>query len=486
PAPPMMEGSTSIPPAVQTLAKNQTIPKILVVEDIELNQMILVEFLESMGFEVRSANNGQEAIAQWQEWAPDLIWMDMWMPIMDGYKATRIIKQQAGDHAPVIIALTANAFEKDRQIALEHGCDDFVRKPFQGKELLALITQHLGVQYSNSTNAEVDTHTDSHELQQLSILVVEDNPLNQTTMVDMLSHLNQHATLATNGIEAIQQLDRQDFDVILMDVHMPKMDGYAATEEIRSHPRQHQPVIIGVTGNATPDDRQRALDCGMDTTLFKPFSLESLQSCLETIPLLAVARAQATMLPSDAPAVKESTTGDGANTALNDRDADPQDSRIDDTEKVPMTQGDCAGGMEEGSSGETINEPPTYGPATLDRQYFEDYHSIYGEQAPMKIASKLRQFLAEMPQRITNIREAIASIDHHSIFQLTHALKSIAAYVGGAELADVCSALETEARQTSCMKYADLDQQLVLESQRLHLALEAEIATLLHSELPQE
>ncbi|KYC37285.1 hybrid sensor histidine kinase/response regulator [Scytonema hofmannii PCC 7110] len=120
--------------------------KILVAEDnLEIRQ-ILIKLLRPVGFEVREAMNGQEAIALWQSWSPHLIWMDMRMPMIDGYEATRQIKAN-GNSAPVVIALTGSAFEEDRMVALSAGCDDFVRKPFRGEIIFEKMAEHLGVVY---------------------------------------------------------------------------------------------------------------------------------------------------------------------------------------------------------------------------------------------------------------------------------------------------------------------------------------------------
>jgi two-component system, chemotaxis family, sensor kinase Cph1 len=125
--------------------------KILVVEDIYESQLLMVKMLESVGFKVRAANNGQEAIALWQQWQPQLIWMDMRMPIMDGYEATKTIRAEAKNHHQtppvIIIALTATAFEKDREAILAVGCNDFVSKPFREEIIFEIMEKHLGVKY---------------------------------------------------------------------------------------------------------------------------------------------------------------------------------------------------------------------------------------------------------------------------------------------------------------------------------------------------
>jgi len=121
--------------------------RLLVVEDKETNRRLLVRLLESLGFEVKEALNGQEALEVWERWEPHLIWMDMRMPVMDGYEATRRIKATARGQATVIVALTATAFEEDRERILLEGCDDFVRKPFRKDQIYDVLAKHLGVRF---------------------------------------------------------------------------------------------------------------------------------------------------------------------------------------------------------------------------------------------------------------------------------------------------------------------------------------------------
>ncbi|HEY9597572.1 MAG TPA: response regulator, partial [Cyanophyceae cyanobacterium] len=129
------------------LAPNQSEYRILVVEDRWTNRHLLVTLLKSAGFQVREAENGEEAVALWEQWKPHLIFMDMRMPVMDGYEATRQIKSHVKGHATVIIALTASAFEEQRSAILSAGCDDFMRKPFREEVLFAKIAEYLGVHY---------------------------------------------------------------------------------------------------------------------------------------------------------------------------------------------------------------------------------------------------------------------------------------------------------------------------------------------------
>lgn len=140
------------------LAPGQPCYRILVAEDRLESRMLLVKLLEPVGFEVLTAVDGQEVIELYQSHAPDLIFMDMRMPGMDGYEATRRIKA-AGQHIP-IIALTASAFEHERERILACGCDDFIRKPLNITEIFEKIAQHLPIQfvYKDQTSELVPVH----------------------------------------------------------------------------------------------------------------------------------------------------------------------------------------------------------------------------------------------------------------------------------------------------------------------------------------
>ncbi|MGY6529699.1 MAG: ATP-binding protein [Cyanobacterium sp.] len=139
------------------LQQSQPLYRILVVEDVENNRLLMEKMLKSMGFDVQTACNGQEAIALWETWQPNLIWMDMRMPVMDGYQASRNIRklEKNNNQKPVpIIALTATAFDEEREAILEVGCNDFVSKPFQEKIIFEMMAKHLGVKYIYQENQE--------------------------------------------------------------------------------------------------------------------------------------------------------------------------------------------------------------------------------------------------------------------------------------------------------------------------------------------
>ena len=132
---------------VIALEPNQPHYRILVVDDKWDNRQLLIKLLNPLGFEMKEASNGMEAIKIWETWQPHLIWMDMRMPVIDGYEATKHIKAHLKGQATAIIALTASAWEEERAVVLSAGCDDFIRKPFQEQALFDKMAQYLGVRY---------------------------------------------------------------------------------------------------------------------------------------------------------------------------------------------------------------------------------------------------------------------------------------------------------------------------------------------------
>lgn len=137
------------------LASGQPTYRILIVEDLADNRRLLVELLTAIGFEVKEATQGVETLSLWESWSPHLILMDLRMPIMDGYTATKYIRERSKNQETVIIALTASVFEEDREKVLMNGFNDFISKPFQQGDLLDKIARYLRVEYIYETVGRV-------------------------------------------------------------------------------------------------------------------------------------------------------------------------------------------------------------------------------------------------------------------------------------------------------------------------------------------
>jgi len=139
--------SLEISRQVLSLVPGQPEYKILVVDDQPENRQLMIKLLTQIGLQVKEAENGQEALHLWEEWRPHLIWMDIRMPIMNGYEATQRIRASLDGENTVIIALTAYASKSDRNLALSAGCNDYLSKPFQEDELFSKMAEYLKLKY---------------------------------------------------------------------------------------------------------------------------------------------------------------------------------------------------------------------------------------------------------------------------------------------------------------------------------------------------
>lgn len=154
------------------LADKEKSYRLLIVEDRLENRLLLKELLDPLGFELREAVNGVEAVDQFERWRPHLIWMDIRMPVMDGMEATRRIKASEAGANTKIIALTAHALEDERTEILESGCDDFIRKPYRDSEIFNVLSKHLGVRFSYAAEESPSEEVEEIELaeEQLNLI----------------------------------------------------------------------------------------------------------------------------------------------------------------------------------------------------------------------------------------------------------------------------------------------------------------------------
>jgi PAS domain S-box-containing protein len=190
------------------LAPDQTEYRILIAEDRWSSRQLLVKLLSSLGFQVREAADGQEAVDLWESWKPHLIWMDVRMPIMDGYEATRQIRAVETMHGSslqyrtIIIALTAGTPEDKASVALAAGCDDFVPKPLREEVILDKMAQRLGVRYVYEELASPTSKRPQMFNEQLILETLEKMP------IEWLLSLRQASTVADNDLilQLIEQI----------------------------------------------------------------------------------------------------------------------------------------------------------------------------------------------------------------------------------------------------------------------------------------
>jgi signal transduction histidine kinase/CheY-like chemotaxis protein/streptogramin lyase len=256
--------------------------KVLVVDDNATNLTILKTQLEQWKLEPRLASSGSEALQILaSEEKFDLVITDMQMPDMDGVQLTKLIKAH---HAslPVILLSSIGDESKKKHPGLFSAV---LNKPVKQQQFSRVLHSVLRPE---GEVALVEDHQPQHLLSEdfakkypLKILIAEDNPVNQKLTLRVLNKLGyQEIEMAQNGLEAVEKFDEQFYDVILMDVQMPEMDGLEATRMIRSK-QYHQPVIISMTANAMQGDKEECIKAGMDDYISKPVKLEILVNVLE-------------------------------------------------------------------------------------------------------------------------------------------------------------------------------------------------------------
>ena len=213
-----MFGFSQFPEKVIGLKSRQSEYRILVVDDSKINRLIMSQLLEPVGFQVREAANGKEAVDAWSDWQPHMIWMDLRMPIMNGFEATELIKSSSPKETP-IVALSASSLEDERSQLNAVGCDDFVGKPFAENTIFEKIAQYVGVRY---VYEPVKPIPESFRLTAETLKVMPESwlerieqaaaMLDRTLLTQLLQEIPPEHPELKNALQ--QQINNFDFDKI--------------------------------------------------------------------------------------------------------------------------------------------------------------------------------------------------------------------------------------------------------------------------------
>ncbi|WP_435011571.1 response regulator [Tundrisphaera lichenicola] len=263
---------------------------ILIVDDNRTNRLILEELLTQWGCRPRSTSGGAEALTILAEAAGQgdpfrLVLLDRMMPGMDGTELARRILGELGPDGPRMLMLTSGGSDESGRFR-ELGIGGWLSKPVRHSDLYDAVMDVLGPDDGFlPVEATQPMEADLKPMRRyLRILLAEDHPVNQKVAGRMLESLGHEVTIVGNGREAVESADSAQFDLILMDVQMPEMDGFEATAAIRLREgRGRRTPIIALTAHAMAGDRERCLGSGFDDYLSKPIQAATLQSALERI-----------------------------------------------------------------------------------------------------------------------------------------------------------------------------------------------------------
>jgi two-component system sensor histidine kinase/response regulator len=268
--------------------------KILIVDDNATNRKIFAHHTASWGMISEEAENGRSAVESLRQAAHkgesfDVAILDLMMPEIDGLELARIIKSDAEIAAVRLIILSSYGNRSDAQVVREIGIAAYLRKPVRQAELFdSLVTVMSDSKPANQTappsiNLITQHSPEENKLAEgTRILIVDDNAVNQKVAVRQIQRLGCRADVAGNGLEALQALAQNSYDIVLMDCQMPVMDGFEATAEIRRREgaSKHTP-IIAMTANAMDGDCEKCLLSGMDDYISKPVRNEMLCRIVE-------------------------------------------------------------------------------------------------------------------------------------------------------------------------------------------------------------
>jgi PAS domain S-box-containing protein len=275
------------PESSEVLVARMIGKRVLIIDDGESNRRILELLARSWAMSPRVAASGTEGLFKLRTGEPcDVVLLDAHMPGIDGLATAESIRAMPSAADLPIVLITSLGHRPDEATTARLGFAGIITKPVKPVQLLTTLAAALSPgRAGTQASAPVPTVEPYHDpIERLRILVAEDNVVNQRVVVRMIEKMGGRADVAMNGIEVLDALKRKRYDVVLMDVQMPEMDGLAAARAIRRRkPEGGGPVVIAMTANARIEDEASCLEAGMDGFIAKPVRAETLRDALAGI-----------------------------------------------------------------------------------------------------------------------------------------------------------------------------------------------------------
>ncbi|MBG1240142.1 PAS domain S-box protein [Nostoc sp. NZL] len=412
--------------------------RLLIVDDHLINRKIIRLQAESWKMQTYAAKSGKEALAQLANGMQfDIAILDMQMPEMDGITLARQIRKQSGcQNLPLVILTPLGRLEtssdfNDVQFAAS------LSKPIKQSQLYDVITRVLGNQPTQANISHfslVDRHL-AHRLP-LRILLAEDTVVNQKVALLMLQKMGYGADVVTNGVEVLKALQKQPYDLVLMDIHMPEMDGLEATRRIcQEWEVGFRPHIIAITANAMQGDREVCLAAGMDDYISKPIHLHELAQALSKCP----------------PQRSSKFTSIGKQGRVMCLELQPSANILQ------------------------LGQNQTLKSANIDPKILQSLRDMVRDDH-VAFAELIECYLTETLRLMEDISTAIATQDTKTVWNTAHRLKSSSASVGAIALAQLGKVLEAQGRSSKLENSVELLSKLYQEYEQVKTVLETELA----------
>ncbi|MGC9502115.1 response regulator [Baaleninema sp.] len=404
--------------------------RLLVVDDNETNRKILAVATHGWGMDTHTLADGYAALEVLESEPPfDLAILDMQMPKLDGLSLARKIRQrEKGKTLPLVMLTSMGSDVKDANVDLAA----FLNKPIKHSQLydvLVSVLQGRPVLREYTEAPKLDVHL--AERLPLKILVAEDNAVNQKVATQTLGRMGYRADVVSNGLEVLDALQRQHYDVVLMDVQMPVMDGLESARRIcRKWSSERRPYLIAVTANAMQGDREECIQAGMDDYISKPIRVDELVDALSRCPVASHLDAA------------ELTNGNGPSPSV----------------------GNCTESL---TSPSPSPKPEAYA-TPLNEKTLEDLREIEALEELIEL------YFEEAPKLLDRIDRAIQTDNAELLRDAAHSMKSTSAALGAMPLSDIAKQLERIGKEGELADAPSLWTRLQSQYQRTIEALERE------------
>jgi signal transduction histidine kinase/CheY-like chemotaxis protein len=438
--------------------------RIMVVDDNALNLEIVAGHLRSWGVTVTECGSGPQALeilGPEDNGAFDALILDAQMPKMDGVALAKIIRGRTGYADMPILMMSAISGGADAPV---DGPTGWLNKPVRRAQLHSGLASLMAGPPAAATGA---TGTQSKRLPALvqeppaksrirRLLLVEDNPVNQELALAMLLELGVQAVSAWSGEEALVKLAADQFEVILMDCQMPKLDGYATTRRLREWERRtgrERTPVIALTANALNGDAARCFEAGMDRYLSKPFTLDQLHRILDSC-------------APDPGVVDTGATDTGA------ADTGTTDTGTTDTRATDTRAADTGAADTRAADTRATYASPDSGVAELDQPTLERIRELHRRGGPNLLGKMAELYVVSSLELIADARTSISKGDAKGLVQAAHALKSSSSSIGATVLTELCNTLEGSGRDANLAGTELLLQRAIAEHARVLRALD--------------
>jgi signal transduction histidine kinase/CheY-like chemotaxis protein/HPt (histidine-containing phosphotransfer) domain-containing protein len=387
--------------------------RVLVVDDNATNRRIVSELLRAWSMKAVCVEDGRGALATLRvaddEGEPfGLAILDVQMPGMDGFELAEKIRSHPRHAALPLLVISSGAMPGDAQRSRDLGIARFLTKPVMARGLLAALRETLSGPRSEPRQRKRDGEALGGGVRRpLRVLLAEDNPVNRKVAVGLLEKFGHAVVAVPDGRQALDAIAAERFDLVLMDVQMPEIDGWEATRAIRRRERatgQHLP-IIALTAHAMKGDRERCLEAGMDAYVAKPIRSRDLLTAMDSVLVEGSDRAP-------------------------DPSRSPEPTASDDPIAVAAMAPPAALEIPAAPEGDD-------GPA-FDR----DLALEYACDNPELLSEIMRLYLEDSPLRLEDIRAGLARGDAHAVERAAHRLKGATGTLGAAETSSAAYELE--------------------------------------------